>query len=166
MTSMSKKIALGGMLIVLCIFSLYLAAYLPTNRLFFYGLSSLFSSIMLVEAGARWSWIFYGATSILSFFIIPNKPGLLPYITFFGFYGIVKYYIEGIDNLLVCILLKGAFFIFSMSATALIVKELFMGDVYSKLPIWGLAIIGIIIFYIYDYVYTRFLIYYETRLKR
>lgn len=164
--SSSKKIALGGTLSVLCLFSLYLAAVLPTNRLFFYGLSSVFCSIIMVEAGTKWSFIFYGATSMLAFLLVPNKLGIIPYLLFFGVYGIAKYYIEGIKNIVAELLLKGVFFTASMAGTAVIVQELFMGDVSSKIPLWGLGIIALIIFYIYDYAYTRFVVYYEISLRK
>jgi len=159
-------VALGGVLSTLCILSLYLAVYLPTNRMFFYGISSIFSSIILVESGIKWAWTFYGATSMLAFLVIPNKIGLIPYLLFFGLYGIVKYGIEGIRNMIFEIILKGGFFIFTMAGTAVIVKELFVGDVYSKFPLYAVVVIGVIVFYIYDYAYTKFVIYYETNLRK
>jgi len=120
----------------------------------------------MIEAGTRWAFIFYGATSLLALFIVPNKLGIIPYILFLGLYGIVKYYIEGIKNMAVEIILKGAFFMLCVLGSTLIVKELFMGDVYSKFPLWALAMAGLLIFYIYDYAYTRFVIYYETVLRK
>lgn len=166
MASGSKKVALGGVLSVLCIFSLYLAVYLPTNRIFFYGLSSIFSSVIMVEGGAGWAWTFYGATSMLAFFLVPNKIGIIPYVLFFGLYGIVKYYIEGIENVFLQIVLKGGVFLLSMLGTAIIAKEIFMSEVSSKLPLWVIAIIALVIFYVYDYAYTRFIMYYEIVLKK
>ncbi|KPU43604.1 hypothetical protein OXPF_30450 [Oxobacter pfennigii] len=166
MVSGTKKIALGGMLCVLCIFSLYLAVHLPTNRIFFYGLSSVFASIIMIEGGTKWAFIFYGATSILGMLLIPNKLGVVPYGLFFGLYGIVKYYIEGIANIILQLLLKGGFFILGMGGTAILLQELFMTEVTSRLSIWALTVIGLAIFYLYDYVYTRFVHYYETVLRK
>lgn len=166
MPSKSKVMALGGVLAVLCIFSLYFAVYLPTNRLFFYGVSSIFCSVVLIESGVKWTWIFYGATSILAFLIVPDKIGLVPYVIFFGVYGIVKYYIEGIRKLPIELALKGIFFITSALVTIVIVKEVFVADIYSKLPLWAIYIGGLLVFYIYDYVYSQFIVYYETKLRK
>jgi hypothetical protein len=164
--SRSKKVALGGVLGALCMVSLYLASYLPTNRIFFYGVSSIFSAVILVEAGANWAWTFYGATALLGLAVIPNKLGIVPYVVFFGIYGIIKYYIEGLRNTVIEIVLKGVFFALAAGAVFLIVRELFMAEVYSKLPLWALAIAAFIVFYIYDYAYTRFVIYYELKLRK
>lgn len=166
MVSKSKKVALGGVLSVLCLFSLYFAVYMPTNRIFFYGLSSVFSSVIMVESGAKWSWIFYGATSLLAMLLIPNKVGVIPYVLFFGLYGIIKYYIEGVGASLVRLLSKGGFFLISVALIAIAVQEIFIGEVYSKLPLWILVIISLAIFYIYDYAYTKFIIYYERVLRK
>lgn len=166
MPGTSKKVALGGVLGALCIICLYLAVYLPTSRLFFYGVSSVFSSIMLVESGNRWAWIFYFATSLLALLLIPNKVGIIPYAAFFGLYGMIKYYIEGIRNTAIELILKGAFFSLGLFLAILVVKELFMGEVFSKLPLWALIIGALVVFYIYDYAYTQFVVFYETRIRK
>jgi len=162
----SREVALGGVMAGLCLVSLFLAAFLPTNKLFFYGLSSVFCSVILIESGPRWAWIFYGATCILGFFIIPNKLAIIPYGVFFGFYGIAKYYIEGIRRFMVELIIKGGLFVISVTAALIIAQELFAGEVYSKLPLWALMALGLVIFYIYDYAYTQFVIYYERVLKK
>jgi hypothetical protein len=165
MPSRNKKIALGGVLGAMCILSLYFAVYLPVNRIFFYGLSSVFCGIMLTEAGPGWAFGFYFATSVLSFFIVPNKLGIVPYILFFGLYGIIKYFIELIRNIPAEVIIKGVLFLLAMTATAATARGLFAGEVYSRLPIPVLAVLSLIVFYIYDYVYSLFIVYYKKRLR-
>jgi hypothetical protein len=166
MPSRSKKVALGGVLGTLCMICLYAAVYLPINRIFLYGVSSIFCGIILMETGAKWSWTFYIATSALALLIIPNKIGVIPYILFFGLYGIIKYYIEKLKILALELVLKGTYFLLSAVCIAAIIKDLFLGNVYSKFPLWMLGIAGVVIFYLYDYVYSRFIGYYVTRLKK
>jgi hypothetical protein len=166
MASKSKKVALGGVLGGLCVILLYLAVYLPTSRLFMYGISSVFCSIILIEAGHRWAWLFYASTSILLLIIVPDKVGLIPYLIFFGFYGILKYYIEGVRGKAVQLIIKGGVFLIAVFGAAIAAKELFTVDIYSKLPLWGLVLVALAIFYIYDYVYTLFITYYETKLRK
>lgn len=44
-------VALGGILAAICLICLYLAVYLPANRLFFYSLASIFVSFIILESG-------------------------------------------------------------------------------------------------------------------
>lgn len=166
MVSTGRKVALGGILGALCILFLYLAVYLPTSRLFLYCVSSLFCSVMMVESGQKWAWTFYGATSILAFIIIPDKVGIAPYLAFFGYYGIIKYYIEGTKSRVLQLALKGGFFLIALILGFILVQELFMVEILSIVPLWAAAIGAVAIFYIYDYVYTQFITYYEKRLRR
>lgn len=166
MVPKSRNIALGGVLGALCIAFLYLASYLPTSRLFLYGVSSVFSSVILIEAGHRWAWTFYGATSILGFFLIPDKMDIIPYAIFFGFYGIIKYYIEGIRLRAAQYIAKGAVFAAALVFSYILVRELFSPEFYSVLPLWALGIAAIAVLYLYDYIYTLFVIYYEKKLRK
>lgn len=165
MASKSRRIALGGIMGALCILSLYLAAYLPTSRLFFYGISSVFCGVMVMEAGIKWAWVFYGATALLSIILIPDKIRAMPYIFFFGVYGIIKYYIESLKNITLELILKGLFFILSTGASAYIFKELLIAGISPKLPLWAVGAGAIVVFYIYDYAFSRFASYYIMKIK-
>lgn len=165
MSLQSRNTALGGIMAALCMICLYGAVYMPTGRISLYALSSIFCGIMVVESGVRWGWVFYGSTAILSLVLIPNKMGIVPYILFFGPYGLIKYHIESFRSRLIGFMLKACFFLLSMAATAYTVKGLFLGEVYSKLPVWALILVGLVIFYIYDYVYTTLIHYYMKKIK-
>jgi hypothetical protein len=162
----SRIAALGGILGALCMICLYLAVYLPTSRLFFYGISSLFCSIMIIEFGIKAAWIFVFSTMLLSFIIIPDKIRIIPYISFFGIYGIIKYYIENIKYRTIRIALKGIFFVISVCLTAVIAKELFFADMESKLPVYVIGLIGLAVFYVYDYAYSKFIVYYKLHISK
>lgn len=166
MVSRGRKVALGGVLGALCIAFLYLAAYLPTSRLFLYGVSSVFCSIILIENGHKWAWAFFAATSALGFMVIPDKLDIVPYLIFFGYYGIIKYYIEGLSLRVIQLVVKGVFFAAALFLGYLLVKELFVTDVITKIPVWLLGAAALAVFYLYDYVYSRFVIYYETSLRK
>lgn len=166
MPGRSRKVAIGGLLTALSLICIYLAVYLPTSRLFFYGVSSVFSSIMLIESGRKYAWVFYCATSLLALVLIPNKLGVLPYVAFFGIYGILKYYIESLKNIVMEIIIKGMVFVIMLALAAFTVRELFMYEISSKLPLLAIGIVALIVFYIYDYAYSKFISFYMKRLKR
>ena len=159
----SKMIALGGILAALCIICLYLAVHLPTNRLFFYSLASIFVSFIILESGMKSGWLFYMTTSALSMFIIPNKISLLPYLVFFGLYGIIKCYIESINLIPLGLILKGVFFLACGGILYILYSQVFIINITLKLPLYGVFGIFLAVFFIYDYIYSRIIAFYKAR---
>jgi len=161
----TKKIALNGILGALAVICLLLATVLPTNRLSFYALSSFFIAVVIIEGGLKAGWLFFIATSLLSLIVVPEKLGLVPYAIFFGIYGLVKYYIEKLDKLVVEYVLKFLYFNFCTGIAILTVSKLFGYGLTIQLPWWLLIVAFEIVFFIYDYVYTLFINYYRNKLK-
>ncbi|MEN6315366.1 MAG: hypothetical protein ABFD25_14115 [Clostridiaceae bacterium] len=161
----SKKIALNGILGALAVVSLLLAAIIPTNTLSFYALSSFFISVVIVENGIRAGWLFFAATSLLSLIVVPEKLALVPYVVFFGIYGIVKYYIEKLNKLALEYVLKFIYFNICAGIAVVTVRQLFNTALVSRLPWWLLVIALEVVFFVYDYVYTLFIGYYRDKLR-
>ena len=164
--SNTKKIALNGILGALALICLFLATILPTNRLAFYALSSFFISIAIIESGIKAGWLFYASTALLALIILPEKLGLVPYVIFFGFYGIAKYYIERLNKLIPEYIIKFVYFNLCLGIAWLLIRQLFVAEITVKLP-WFVIVIALeFIFLIYDLVYTMFIAYYRYRLKK
>ncbi len=161
----TKKIALNGILGALAVICLVLAVVLPTNKISLYALSSFFVTISIIESGVKAAWIFYVATSLLGLILLPNKLGILPYALFFGLYGIVKYYIEKLDKIMIEFAIKLVYFNICLGLLVLLASEIFGYSVAVKLP-WFLAIIAVeVIFLLYDIVYSLFINYYKARIR-
>ncbi|HEX2946422.1 MAG TPA: hypothetical protein VHT96_10750 [Clostridia bacterium] len=161
----TKKIALNGILGAIAVICLLLAVIMPTSRISLYALSSFFVAVSIIESGARAGWLFYAATSLLAFIIVPDKLGIVPYAIFFGLYGIIKFYIEKLDKIVLEYILKYAFFNICLGIAVWTVKDLFGFTVSSKLPWWLLIIALEIVFFVYDYVYMLFVAYYRDKLR-
>ncbi len=161
----TKKIALNGILGAVAVICLLLAVLMPTGRISFYALSSFFVAVSIIESGARAGWLFYVATSLLALIIVPDKLGIVPYAIFFGLYGIIKFYIEKLDRIVLEYILKFAFFNVCMGIAIWAVRDLLGFAVSSKLPWWLLIIALEIVFFVYDYVYTLFVGYYRDKLR-
>lgn len=161
-----RTVALGGILAALAVVCLYLEAVAPVSKLSLYALSSFFISIIIIETGIRNGWIFYIATSLLSFLVVPDKLSVIPYVTFFGIYGIVKFYIEKLHKILPEYILKYLFFNAVMIAAVFFIENLvgLMPDI--KLAWWVLVLIAEAVFFVYDYVYTRLISYYISHIRR
>jgi hypothetical protein len=161
----TKKIALNGILGAVAVICLLLAVIMPTSRISLYALSSFFVAVSIIESGARAGWLFYAATSLLTLIIVPDKLGIVPYAIFFGLYGIIKFYIEKLDRIVLEYILKFAFFNACMGIATWVARDLFGFAVSSKLPWWVLIIALEVVFFIYDYVYTLFVAYYKDKLR-
>lgn len=161
----TKKIALNGILGALAVVSLLLAVIIPTNTLSFYALSSFFISVTIIESGIRAGWMFFVSTSLLSLIIVPDKLILVPYVVFFGIYGIVKYYIEKLNKLALEYVLKFIYFNLCAGIAVVTVSQLFNTALVSRLPWWLLVIALETAFFVYDYVYTLFISYYRDKLR-
>lgn len=160
------RIALNGILGALTVISLFLATVLPTNRLSFYALSSFFISIVIIENGKKAGWLFYAATSLLAVILVPNKLEIIPYIIFFGIYGLIKYHIEKINKLLVEYILKFAYFNLCLSVAVLFISQVFEDSIKIALPWWLIIAALEVVFLVYDLVYTMFIVYYKDKLRK
>lgn len=160
------RIALGGILGALTVICLFLASILPTSRLSLYALSSFFISIVVIETGIKAGWIFYVSTALLAGILVPDKLEVIPYVIFFGIYGIIKYHIEAIKKLYVEYILKYAYFNLCMAAAILLIRQVFAESVKIQLPWWLIIAAFEIVFLVYDLVYTMFIAYYKDKLKK
>ncbi|HOQ06244.1 MAG TPA: hypothetical protein PK127_00515 [Clostridiales bacterium] len=161
----TEIIALNGVLGALAVICLLLADVLPTSKISLYALSSFFVSIAIIEGGIRAGWIFYAATAILGSIIVPDKISIVPYALFFGVYGIIKFYIEKLNRIVIEYVLKVVFFNACAAIIILAAKSLFEAGLTSRFPWVALVIAGEIIFLVYDFVYTLFINYYRDRLR-
>lgn len=158
---MSRKIAYGGMLLALNCIILLLINILPINTLFLLGLSSLPIAVVIMEYGPKAGIIFYMGSFLLSFMILANKSQWILYIFTFGIYGLVKYMIEKDRSFVKEYVLK------LLSANILIIITYFILRPFIYIPVNIITIIVFeISFIIYDFVYSKFIDYYNLKLRK
>lgn len=162
----TKKTALGGLLLALTVIFLYAEAVMPTARLSLYALSSFMVSVIIINYSAKAGWGFYLASSLFAFIMIPDKIGVIPYLAFFGIYGLIKYYIEKLKKRLPEYLLKLLFYNLVLVLGLLFMKEFVLGSVKFSGSLWILAALSEIVFLVYDYIYSMFIGFYTSRLSR
>lgn len=166
----AKRMALGAVLAALTVITLWIGNIIPVNRISLYALSSFYVGIIVIEYGIGWGWILYAVSALLSFIIVPDKIDIVPYVTFFGLFGVVKCYIERIGKAVVEYILKLLFFNANLAAAVFLASWLMGGTFYEsiaeKLPLWLFILILQPVFIIYDYVYTMFIVYYRQKLRR
>lgn len=161
----TKRITLSGILAAATLLTLFLATTLPTNRIFFYGLSSLFCAIIIIEHGVKAGVVFYLGTSILALILIPNKLRLIPYLLILGHYPIWKTYIEKINHPVKEVILK----LFGLNmftlASYYFLTSFFLENIIIPLDLRLIFLILQIIFLIYDYAFTLFISFYFKKIR-
>ena len=158
---MSKKMAYSGILLGLNILLLLISNLISINTMFFMGLASLIISVIVMEYGVNTGVVFYIASIILSFVVMPNKAQWLLYILTFGIYGLVKYFIEKGRPIYIEVILKLIFANLVAVILYLILKNIVI------IPINIITIIVYqVAFLVYDYVYSLFIEYYNEKIKR
>ena len=74
------KIAMGGICTALAVIFMFGASFVPGIELTLFLISSLFTAVMVIEAGAAGGLTVFAAASLLGLILIPNKLALIPYI--------------------------------------------------------------------------------------
>ena len=159
-----KSISLGGILLAFTVICIFLAANLPTSRLTLYAVSSLFLAVIIIEFGTKAGWTFYLASGILSVILIPRLE-VIPYVVFFGLYGLVKLYIERLQSRVLEYIIKLVYFNICLVLGLFFLKELILSGVAFTMPIYIAAALSEVVFLVFDYVYTLFIRFYASQLK-
>lgn len=163
----TNTLAMGGICLALNIVFLFGVSFIPGIEMTLYAISSLFVAVMVFEKGPKNGLILYVAAVILGLLLVPNKLGMLPYICFFGYYSILKYFIEKIRNPIGQIGLKVAFFLVLLVVTFWGTKGLLLGAI--QLPDYPkvlLLVAGVVFLLLYDLILTLLIRFYRERVKR
>ncbi len=93
-TSPAAPAAFCGMAVALETALMFLTGLMPTATYSLPALAGLVGIVIVVELGVKWAWPVYGAASILSALIAPDKEAAALYVLFFGCYPILKAIVE------------------------------------------------------------------------
>ena len=161
------KLALGGICLALTLIFMFAGSIIPGIELTLFAISSLFVAIMILESGVGGAVLLYLGACILGFILIPNKIGLIPYVFLFGYYGIVKYFIEKLPTPIIQIAIKVIFFATILCAGFFGFKELLLSA--AELPDYPAAVLivaGTIFLMLYDFIYSFIINFYVTKVQR
>ncbi|MGI6169675.1 MAG: hypothetical protein ACOYI4_08260 [Christensenellales bacterium] len=163
----SRRISLTAMMMALSVLALYLAAVLPTGRVTLYVLSSLFFAPLAYEREMGLAVLGFVGASLLGLLIVPNKVQILPYVLFFGHYGLGKYLLERIRSKPLSIFLKLVYFNVCMLLIYLLAREVLFAEITLPLSPWLIVVLAQPAFILLDFAYSLALdIYFKTIHKR
>ena len=161
------RLALSGVCLAFVAICVSLASIVPGGELTLYAISGIFTGIVISEIGLKGAVIFYIGALLLSFLLSPNKFGVIPYLFFFGVYGFIKYFAEKKNGIFTQMIIKIGSFILVFAIAFNFFREVFFSNInLPDISIWILAIMGIVMFLLYDYIYTLAILIYNRRVKR
>lgn len=117
------------------------------------------------------AWFVFISSSLISFIIVPDKEAVLMYTLFFGYYPIIKSYIEHIKIKPLRVVLK--FLVFNAAITLVELIAYFLFGIpffedgnFSAAMIILFAVLMNVVFILYDLLLKNFLVLYEKRIEK
>ena len=155
---------MGGICTALAVIFMFGASFVPGIELTLFLISSLFTAVMVLEAGVAGGLSVFAAASLLGLILVPNKLALIPYIFCFGYYAVLKFYIEKIKSGAVQMTIKVIYFAAIVLLGLLVFKSVLTAGIHMPdWPVAGLIVAGIIMLVLYDYVMTFLINWYRRR---
>lgn len=157
--SKTQSLTRGSIYTAICVILIYLSTIIPASKLSFLAAAALVIPLSILTIGIKNSLMVYAASSVLSLLLLGFRENVLVYIILFGNFGFVKLYIEKLRKLPFEILLKLIYFNIDVFIVYALYKTLFLRGSYSNLPIYIIVIILEVVFLIYDYAVSLFVVY-------
>lgn len=156
----SFKAAFGGIVAALSVVLMFSTGIVPTLT---YAVPAVCGALLMatvIETGAASAAVIYVAVSILSLLIVADKEAAVMYSVFFGYYPIIKSFIEKKCNSIFSWIIKYIIFNFAMILSYFVVAKVFMipfddMDFLGKFALPLLLALGNFVFALYDIALTR-----------
>ena len=85
----STQVALGGMSSALCLLLMFMTGLIPFGTFALPAMAGIVLIVVVVEMGRSTAALVYGAVSLLSLFMCPDKEAAMMFIGFFGCYPVI-----------------------------------------------------------------------------
>lgn len=153
----SRYVAYGGVSAALSLIFLMMASSIPFCRLAFVFAASLAVGIVTVAYDVKLAVVQYVAVSVLAILFLPAKQIAVLYAVVVGNYPIIKLYIDRLKNTPLRIGLKCVLYNAYMGLCCVIAVKVLKMSMQTPYPFWMLWVWMLLAFYVYDYVYSLFM---------
>lgn len=99
MSERTRALSLTGLLSGFIVLCLYAQSIVPTGRAGFLVLASFLVGAVFLLFGWRWALSGFVVSLLLSFWMVPDKLGLIPFAVLFGPYPVLKNLVERLERL-------------------------------------------------------------------
>ena len=153
--SQSGKIALGGLLTARGVVLMFLTGLIPIGTYALPAIAGVLLIVAVIEIGAKWAWMIYAAVAVLSLLFAADKEAALLFVLFFGYYPVLKSFLERISNKVLSWISKFAVFNVAVVACFFLAVNFLQlpEDSFTVFGIylpWVFLILGNAVFLIYD----------------
>lgn len=153
--SKSGKIALVGLLTALGVVLMFLTGLIPIGTYALPAIAGVLLIVAVIEIGAKWAWMIYAAVAVLSLLFAADKEAALLFVLFFGYYPVLKSFLERISNKVLSWISKFAVFNVAVVACFFLAVNFLQlpEDSFTVFGIylpWVFLILGNAVFLIYD----------------
>lgn len=154
------KIAFGGVTSTLSLTIMFLTGLIPTLTYAMPAISGALLMMLVIEINPKFASAVYISVSILSFLVVADKEAAVMYALFFGYYPIIKGFIEKNTKTVLSWIIKYIIFNIAIIGSYFIVTRLLdigfddMG-LFGKYALPALLALANIVFSIYDVALTR-----------
>ncbi|MCH5300841.1 MAG: hypothetical protein J1E56_05920 [Ruminococcus sp.] len=167
-SKIAYKVALCGVLSALSLVLMMFTTVIPVGTYALPVMAGILLVSVVIEFNAKWALAVFFTVSVLSFLLSGDKEAVLYFIMFFGFYPVVKSYLERIKSKFLQWVLKYALFNICM-VVAFYIGIYLLGVPLESFEIFGynlplvFLLIGNLAFFLYDRCVTVVVINYITR---
>jgi len=162
-TRKTYEIALTGVFLALSVVVLFFSSIVPGIELSLLAISGVMIMIVVHETSIKRGIVFFTASLLLSFLIIPNKSILMLYGFVFGPYTLKKVFIERyFKNKILEYILKLIVFNILLGLGYLIFKGAFFSSIELPGFAWYIVLVSAqIMLVLYDYILTLIIRFYD-----
>ncbi len=173
MKKLSFNMALSGILGAVCIVLMFTVALVPWFVYVLPMLCGLMLYAVYYECGVKYAICSYVSVSILSLLLCPDKESGLLFLAFFGYYPILKIYIDKLKQKLLKLIIKLAVFNAAVVGVYWILISLFkivsvsdfVGEA-AEAIIWAFLLAANVVFIIYDFALKNLALVYQYRIRK
>ncbi|MDL2237444.1 hypothetical protein LJC56_06410 [Christensenellaceae bacterium OttesenSCG-928-K19] len=133
----------------------YMANVAPFLRVLLFFLSSVFIMGIMLEQMYGSAFLAFGIVTFVGFILVPDKAGMLPYLLFFGHYGIFKYFADNNLHGGTKVALKLVYFNICAAAIYFFGGGFLLALLPWELPVWLLIVLAEAIFLLYDWLFGK-----------
>lgn len=98
MTENTKRLSRLSLLTALGVGILYIGSVIPTAQLTILAVAGFLSAVAVMMYSPLWAAAVYATTAVLALLLLPEKNFSIYYAAFFGYYPILKSFLEKIRN--------------------------------------------------------------------
>ena len=162
----TAKLVFAALMAAMALGALYLGALLPTGRLGFAALGSLFLFAALWEAELRGALLAYAAAALLGFLLVPEKLVVLLFALFFGPYPALCALTERLRQVWLRWLIKILFFCAALTALVFLLSVTVTDLIRQELPLLVVYAAGAAALVVFDFCVSKLALWWQGRFHK